>query len=335
MRCNQVQELFSEIYDNQAEGQALLIKHIENCPDCRAEYDFYCQLFDEVRALPEPELPENFHETAMENIRSLLPLDDNIIDDFIGEMETRDRLKDVRRASRSARAKVATRRWAGVAVAACLLLVSLWAVHTSNFGQRRDDEYFMPQAIWENLIDDAAAEPEMDPTVAAPFDMHFYEYSEEDPIDEEADYGFYSRNIMPDEDYIDIDAALMPQDWSDNEDVETIMDSQMEFDSPIAVEALFDDMEEDILQLPIGFSDDEDEAFLWGTETAARGGTHEAIGYGVGARHLNAEIEPINFEANENPDTWFVVLLVVVAGIFVFAVTMVFITRKKMTGVQK
>ena len=114
MRCHHVQELFSEIYDGVAAAQTALVKHIQECPVCMAEYEDYGRLIDEIRQLPAPELPTDFHKTVMAKVRAAA-LTENIS------------LKIPQKRT-SQQAYAAARRWAGVAAAACLLLVSLWAV---------------------------------------------------------------------------------------------------------------------------------------------------------------------------------------------------------------
>ena len=81
MRCDVVQGLFSEIYDGVAEHQAVLAKHVKDCPVCAEEYKSYSQMLDELKLLPEPELPFGFHEMAMAKVQALVPPNDHTIDD--------------------------------------------------------------------------------------------------------------------------------------------------------------------------------------------------------------------------------------------------------------
>jgi len=153
MRCEAVRELFSEIYDKAAEGQGLLEEHLQNCTACMEEFQAYSQMLNELRHLPIPELPPGFHEAAMNKIQAISPLSNNAIDDLMEEIETRKRLREVRRTRQPVKKTASvTRRWAGIAAAACLLLVSLWAVRTLNLPARYDDEsYFAPEAAMESL----------------------------------------------------------------------------------------------------------------------------------------------------------------------------------------
>jgi len=150
MRCEAVQELFSEIYDQVAEGQALLVEHLQTCRACMQEFMAYSQMLDELRNLPIPELPPGFHKAAMNRIQAQMPQSDNDIDKLMEEIETRKRLRDVRRKNQPVRKTASiARRWAGVAAAACLLLVCLWAVRTLDLPGRHsyNDEYMpVPQS---------------------------------------------------------------------------------------------------------------------------------------------------------------------------------------------
>ena len=178
MRCAQVQELFSELYDGIAERQADLAQHLLDCPACELEYKRYSQLLDELRQLPGPELPAGFHESVMGKIRALALSDDQANGyksehgfDLPMKQPTHD-IDDlsfvVHKGHGSAKPKHAakkaasiSRRWAGVAAAACVLLMSLWAVRVFDLpGARLADSatynMAMPQAAAETL------EPEFD-----------------------------------------------------------------------------------------------------------------------------------------------------------------------------
>ena len=149
MSCNHVQGLFSEIYDGVAENNAGLIKHLHECPVCGAEYEQFKQLFDEVRQLPEPDFPCFFHELSMRNIAEHVPPTDHVIDELIEEINMRERLRNKKR-KRTRTAAQATTRWAGVAVAACLLLVSAFALRAFDLPARRTTTYdFAPAAVAE------------------------------------------------------------------------------------------------------------------------------------------------------------------------------------------
>jgi len=134
MRCALVQDLFSEVYDGVAERQTAIEKHLKKCPTCAAEYEAYKQMLIDLRHLPEPELPLGFHESIMEKIQTITPPNDHTIDDLLGEIETRNRIREATKIKqRSVRAAVMVRRWAGVASAACILFGCLWMVHAMDF----------------------------------------------------------------------------------------------------------------------------------------------------------------------------------------------------------
>ena len=165
MRCEDVKGLFSEIYDGVANEQAAALSHIENCPECKAEYESYSQLFNEIKELPEPELPLGFHEFVMEKIQDLVPPTDRTIDELLDNIETRNRK---RKTGINKRGRQVTRRWAGVAAAACLLLASMWAMRTFDWPRlsSADDDaapmqemaYDMPMSMMEPAVFDAELE---------------------------------------------------------------------------------------------------------------------------------------------------------------------------------
>ena len=185
MRCEEVQGLFSEIYDGVAENQPILAKHLLNCPACAAEYESYSQLLDDVRFLPEPELPEGFHDTMMSKIREIAPPTDQTIDELLDSIEARNRLKEARRTKRPARSGAAiTRRWAGVAAAACLLLMTMWAMQTFQLPTRYSD---MTSATNEAMPPAPAAQAAEPPMTALPR-ADSAEYS----VLAEAEYGYHA-----------------------------------------------------------------------------------------------------------------------------------------------
>jgi len=159
MRCDDVRGLFSEIYDDVADEQAALLSHIENCPECKAEYESYSKLFDELKELPEPELPIGFHDSIMEKIQALVPPTDRTIDELLENIETRNR---IRKNGINKKGRQVTRRWAGVAAAACLLLASLWAMRTFDWpGMRSDEAFDMAYSLPQPVMDAAAFEAEL------------------------------------------------------------------------------------------------------------------------------------------------------------------------------
>jgi len=147
MRCTHVQGLFSEIYDGIVEEQSALVRHLHECPVCAAEYEDFGKLINELRQLPMPELPEDFHETIMAKVREIASSGD-------GEPEGpelrvhsgRQPIKLRNQKRPIVKAHTAIRRWAGVAAAACVLLVSLWAMRVLDLPMRQNDSFFIPLA---------------------------------------------------------------------------------------------------------------------------------------------------------------------------------------------
>ena len=142
MLCTRVQELFSEIYDGIAEDQTILESHIQECPTCTAEYADYSRLISELKKLPMPELPADFHKTVMAKVRAIAVSGG-------GATGKPELILNKGRNRAFAKANAAARRWAGVAAAACLLLVSLWAVRTFDMAMpERQFDMYAPQAGW-------------------------------------------------------------------------------------------------------------------------------------------------------------------------------------------
>jgi len=143
MRCQSVQGLFSEIYDGIAADQAILEKHIQECPICMAEYEDYCRILHELRMLPKPDLPPSFHDTIMANIRQLAQSENSVT--VKPELSLYKGNKPVNKApaqkSVPKKAYTAARRWASVAAAACLLLISMWAVQAFDLVPQSDMSY--------------------------------------------------------------------------------------------------------------------------------------------------------------------------------------------------
>ena len=179
MRCTHVQGLFSEVYDGVAEEQAILEKHIQECPACAAEYKSYSKLLDELKNLPMPELPVDFHEKIMAKVRAVAA------SDAAGSLELTVH-KGRKPASNGeppqkkplAKTNAAVRRWASVAAAACVLLVSLWGIRVFDValpGQRLSDSYIAPTPV-------TAPMPMYDAITDARFNMQMAE-------DENIDFG--------------------------------------------------------------------------------------------------------------------------------------------------
>jgi len=103
--CNDIQSLFSEFYDDNNDEVA---KHLNTCIECKNEFEKYAQLMDEVRNLPIPEPPKDFHLRLMSGVRN--------------NKNHQKRLEQERR-------KISFQRrfsFATTAVAACFLMAVIW-----------------------------------------------------------------------------------------------------------------------------------------------------------------------------------------------------------------
>ena len=205
MRCAQVQELFSEIYDGIAEAGAA--GHLLDCPACAAEYKRYSRLLDELRQLPEPELPAGFHEAMMDKIREIALSDKAAPHELKVITGNRKNAAPTRQATKKAAS--ISRRWAGVAAAACVLLISLWAVRVFDMpGVRFADDsaaynMMLPQAA------DAATDMAMPPTdfIAPGMAMADADFAYD------CDAGFSAEYGTPEfEPFTAVDAAHEPAD---------------------------------------------------------------------------------------------------------------------------
>ena len=197
MCCKHVQGLFSEIYDGVATDQAQLIAHIQGCAACTLEYDRYCQFLDEVRQLPEPDFPFFFHELTMRNVSEHVPPGDQAIDELIEVINMRDRIRD-RRRKRTRKASQAVSRWAGIGVAACLLLVSFVAVRAFDLPSRMVQTYDAPAAyaIPEAFAPDAAYGFDADVLDDEDFAAEMFgTWPDED--DEADDTAWSQRDLLP------------------------------------------------------------------------------------------------------------------------------------------
>jgi len=99
MRCEDIRDLFSELYDGVADEEDEIAAHLQECNECAKDYMNYCNLLIELRELPTPELPEGFHDLAMARVREVMP-------------RPKKRVKEYW-------------HWAGVGAAACLIGISL------------------------------------------------------------------------------------------------------------------------------------------------------------------------------------------------------------------
>jgi anti-sigma factor RsiW len=63
MKCEDVRESFSEYYDGERDDK--VAAHLKDCAACASEYESFCNLIDEIRALPEPQLPSGFFDDLM------------------------------------------------------------------------------------------------------------------------------------------------------------------------------------------------------------------------------------------------------------------------------
>jgi len=103
--CNDIQSLFSEFYDDNNNEIAM---HLDTCIECKHEFEKYAQLMDEVRTLPIPEPPEDFHFMLMAGVQH--------------NKNHQKRLEQEQR-------KISFQRrfsFATTAVAACFLMAVIW-----------------------------------------------------------------------------------------------------------------------------------------------------------------------------------------------------------------
>jgi len=107
--CNDIQSLFSEFYDDNNDE---VFKHLDTCVECKNEFEKYAQLMDEVRNLPIPEPPEDFHSKLMSGVRN-------------NNATTKNHQKRLEQERR----KISFQRrfsFATTAVAACFLMAVIW-----------------------------------------------------------------------------------------------------------------------------------------------------------------------------------------------------------------
>ena len=184
MRCARVQELFSEYYDGMLTPEADITVHLQHCPACKLEYERYSRLLDELKQLPPPELPAGFHEAVMGKIRMLVqqgaedtghasdiaPQYDIATNDIDPQrdkatskvIEVPFTARPGKKPSRTNRKAAAfSRRWASVAAAACVMLISLWAVRVFDLPAARRDSAAVNEAeaqgLWAYGVDPEAA----------------------------------------------------------------------------------------------------------------------------------------------------------------------------------
>jgi len=72
MDCKKIQSLFSEYFDKDISAEIPLEEieaHLATCDNCAAEFDKYAKLINEVRVLPEPELPQNLPQTLVSYVK--------------------------------------------------------------------------------------------------------------------------------------------------------------------------------------------------------------------------------------------------------------------------
>lgn len=121
MTCTEIQEWYSEYYDHalESDAQAFFEAHLGECAACAEDYAHYRALFDEVRALSAPPLPEGFHEAAMRHVIEAIP-------DGHKRPATPVAGKTIEKVLRRRRTQVSYRPYAfAVAcVAACFILIS-------------------------------------------------------------------------------------------------------------------------------------------------------------------------------------------------------------------
>jgi len=70
MDCRKAQSLFSACFDNDISAEIPELEaHFKTCDTCAAEFYEYAKLINEVRALPEPELPRNLPQTLVSYVK--------------------------------------------------------------------------------------------------------------------------------------------------------------------------------------------------------------------------------------------------------------------------
>ena len=69
--CDKYKMMMSEAVDGRLKGKQLdeFHKHIDTCPECLAEFESLKSLISQMNTLPEIDLPEGFHERAMNRVR--------------------------------------------------------------------------------------------------------------------------------------------------------------------------------------------------------------------------------------------------------------------------
>ena len=67
MNCDDIRALFSEHFDNELDEVSA---HLQNCAECAGEFEEYTRLLNQVRNLPEPDLPAGFHDALMRGVRT-------------------------------------------------------------------------------------------------------------------------------------------------------------------------------------------------------------------------------------------------------------------------
>jgi hypothetical protein len=70
MGCAGFRKDFSDYFDGVAENPIHIAAHLENCPDCKAEYASYRRLLLDLGKLPNPQMPEGFHDTLMKAVKT-------------------------------------------------------------------------------------------------------------------------------------------------------------------------------------------------------------------------------------------------------------------------
>jgi len=159
MRCENIRELFSDLYDGVANEDDEIAAHLRECPECAKDYEDYCNLLNELSDLPEPDLPEGFHDLAMAKVREIMPVPRKKQNFYW--------------------------QWAGAGAAACLIGISLLVSGISGLvGVPAESEMMpVPQAVpapmagggigmddslqRESLSDEYAAELDMPNAAAA------------------------------------------------------------------------------------------------------------------------------------------------------------------------
>lgn len=123
MDCEKANELMSLYIDAELDIQEIneLETHIKNCSSCQSELNHLLYIVDNLKSMPQLELPNNFHDELINNIKINFP-------DYIGDKKINKKYDSK---------KSILKNWkimSGAAVAACFIIFisSMWNTDLSN-----------------------------------------------------------------------------------------------------------------------------------------------------------------------------------------------------------